>query len=54
MQFADLTDHICDGETCRAVNGGVITYFDGSHLTATYAHTLAPYLDAPIRRLLAR
>jgi hypothetical protein len=52
VRFADLTDHICDGDTCRAVNGGVITYFDGSHLTATYAHTLAPYLEKPIRRLL--
>ena len=54
VRFLDLIDHICDGERCRAVTGGVITYFDGSHLTATYAHTLAPYLDAPIRRLLAR
>ena len=54
IRFLDLIDHVCDGEKCRAVTGGVITYFDGSHLTATYAHTLAPYLDAPIRRLLAR
>ena len=45
ITVADLTDHICDGETCHAVNGGVITYFDASHLTATYAHTLAPYLE---------
>jgi peptidoglycan/LPS O-acetylase OafA/YrhL len=52
IRFADLTDHICDGEACHAVTGGVITYFDGSHLTATYARTLAPYLDGPIRRLL--
>ena len=29
-------------ETCRAVIGGVVTYFDGSHLTATYASTLRP------------
>jgi hypothetical protein len=29
----------------------VITYFDGSHLTATYAHTLAPYLDKRISGL---
>jgi peptidoglycan/LPS O-acetylase OafA/YrhL len=54
IRFADLTDHICDGTVCHAVTGGVITYFDGSHLTATYARTLAPYLDGPIRRLLDR
>lgn len=45
ITVADLTDHICAGEECRVVNGGVITYFDASHLTATYAHTLAPYLE---------
>jgi peptidoglycan/LPS O-acetylase OafA/YrhL len=54
VRFADLTDHICDGSVCRAVTGGVITYFDASHLTATYAHTLAPYLDRRVRALLAR
>jgi peptidoglycan/LPS O-acetylase OafA/YrhL len=53
VRFADLTDHICEASVCHAVTGGVITYFDGSHLTATYAHTLAPYLDAPISDLLA-
>jgi hypothetical protein len=54
VRFADLSDHICDGSVCHAVTGGVITYFDGSHLTATYSHTLAPYLDPPITGLLAR
>lgn len=45
ITVADLTDHICTGDECSVVNGGVITYFDASHLTATYAHTLAPYLE---------
>ena len=40
----DLNDHICTDQTCPAVVGGVVVYFDGSHLTATYARTLAPYL----------
>ena len=52
VRFADLTSHICRRSTCAAVNGGVITYFDSSHLTATYARTLAPYLDGPLTRLL--
>lgn len=26
---------------CRAVVGGVVVYYDGTHLTATYARTLA-------------
>ncbi|WP_158604332.1 acyltransferase family protein [Nocardioides mangrovicus] len=52
VRSADLDDHICSATVCRAVTGGVITYFDGSHLTATYARTLAPYLDVAMQRLL--
>jgi peptidoglycan/LPS O-acetylase OafA/YrhL len=44
VRYADLTDHICGRTVCSVVTGGVITYFDGSHLSATYATTLARYL----------
>ena len=54
IHFIDLTDHICEEKTCHAVTGGVITYFDSSHLTATYARTLAPYLGRPLKSLLAQ
>ena len=50
VTFADLTDHICGKTTCSAVTGGVITYFDGSHLSATYASTLARYLGPLVVR----
>ena len=53
-ELVDLTDHICGPTTCHAVNGGVITYFDASHLTATYSHTLAPYLEPSVVRMLKR
>lgn len=52
VRLADLTDHICDGAVCHAVTGGVVTYFDGSHLTATFAHSLAPYLEPLVVRFL--
>jgi peptidoglycan/LPS O-acetylase OafA/YrhL len=52
VTFADLTDHICEATVCHAVTGGVVTYFDASHLTATYAETLAPYLAPIVRRAL--
>jgi peptidoglycan/LPS O-acetylase OafA/YrhL len=52
VTFADLTDHICGPTVCAAVTGGVITYFDGSHLSATFATTLAPYLGPVVRRAL--
>ncbi|HEX2892757.1 MAG TPA: acyltransferase family protein [Marmoricola sp.] len=53
ITFADLTDHICGPTTCTAVTGGVITYFDATHLTATYARTLAPYLEPIVTKALA-
>ena len=53
VTFLDLTDHICPEETCSAVIGGVVTYFDGSHMTATYAGTLDRYLGPPLRRVAA-
>jgi peptidoglycan/LPS O-acetylase OafA/YrhL len=46
--YADLNRHICSPTSCGAVTGGVITYFDGSHLTASFNRTLAPYLDGPV------
>ncbi len=45
ITVADLNDYFCDEKTCFAAIGGVIAYFDGHHISATYARTLAPYLD---------
>ena len=52
LTTVDLTDHLCGPTRCEGVVGGVIVYFDGSHMTATYARTLAPYLGNAIRPLL--
>lgn len=48
----DLTDVICDPVRCNGVTGGVVTYFDASHLTATYATTLTPYLQPAVEKAL--
>jgi hypothetical protein len=53
VRVVNLNDHICGPETCSAVVGGVIPYFDGSHLSATYSRTLAPYLEPPLSASLA-
>ncbi|NYI45490.1 peptidoglycan/LPS O-acetylase OafA/YrhL [Nocardioides aromaticivorans] len=53
LRLVDLTDRFCGRTECRAVNGNVITYFDGHHITATYAHTLAPYLEPAVLDALA-
>ena len=42
---ADLTDDICYPAVCSGAVGKVVVYFDASHLTATFAKTLAPYLS---------
>ncbi|WP_370616473.1 acyltransferase family protein [Mumia sp. Pv 4-285] len=52
--LADLNDRICRPDRCDGAVGGVVVYFDRSHLTATYARTLAPALEGPLRKALAR
>jgi len=49
LDAVDLTDRICAEDVCHGVVGGVIAYFDGSHMTATFNQTLAPYLAAHLR-----
>ncbi|SEB44895.1 Peptidoglycan/LPS O-acetylase OafA/YrhL, contains acyltransferase and SGNH-hydrolase domains [Nocardioides exalbidus] len=49
----DLNRHICTDTTCPAVVGGIITYADFNHLSATFSRTLAPYLGAAMLRALA-
>ncbi|HEX6325124.1 MAG TPA: acyltransferase family protein [Jiangellaceae bacterium] len=45
VDHVDLRDFICPGDTCPAVIGNTLVYRRGSHLTATYAASLAPRLD---------
>ena len=42
VHFLDLTDRICAGGVCPAVMNGTIVYRDASHLTGTFAASLAP------------
>lgn len=43
-------DWFCPEGRCEPVIGGVITYFDTAHITATYAQTLAPQLGSRLSR----
>jgi hypothetical protein len=52
-RLVDVNDAICEPRICAAVVGGVLVYSDGSHLTATYARTLAPVVGPELRRVLA-
>jgi peptidoglycan/LPS O-acetylase OafA/YrhL len=48
----DLTKRICVGSPCAVVVNGMIVYRDIGHLTATFARSLAPALDAAVARFL--
>jgi peptidoglycan/LPS O-acetylase OafA/YrhL len=54
VSTVDLADHICGPTRCDPVVGGVLVYFDASHLTATFARTLAPYLAPAVDAALGR
>jgi peptidoglycan/LPS O-acetylase OafA/YrhL len=45
---------LCTDTVCPAVIGGVVVYFDASHMTATYARTIAPFIEPDILAALAR
>ncbi len=48
-----LDDFYCGPERCEAVIGGAVVYRpDGNHLTATFARTLAPYIEDQIDLIL--
>ncbi|GAA1352285.1 acyltransferase family protein [Falsarthrobacter nasiphocae] len=44
IRLIDTTDAFCDRENCHAALGGVPIYFDGNHISGTYARSLGPYL----------
>jgi len=51
---ANLNQYICEPAVCLPVNGRVITYVDGSHLTETYARSLGPFLADAVRAKVSR
>jgi peptidoglycan/LPS O-acetylase OafA/YrhL len=44
VRVLDLTDKYCRDGVCHARIGGAIVYSDSSHLTNTFARSLAPYV----------
>ncbi|MGN8552376.1 UNVERIFIED_CONTAM: acyltransferase [Microbacterium sp. SLM126] len=52
-RLIDVTDYMCEPAWCSLVVGGVIVSRDGSHLTATFARTLRPYLERELQQALA-
>ena len=48
VTLIDVTPYFCTAETCPAVIGTIVAYFDASHMTATYARTIAPFIEPEI------
>ena len=46
----DINGEICPGGLCRAVIGNALVYRDKSHLSATFARTLAPGIERRLKR----
>ncbi len=49
---ANLSDSFCTETRCPSVIGRTMVYFDASHMTATYARSLAPELGPIITKAL--
>jgi peptidoglycan/LPS O-acetylase OafA/YrhL len=50
----DLNRFLCS-DVCPAVIGGIVTYADFNHMSATFSRTLAPYLEpAVLEAMVAR
>ena len=54
VQFVDLSDLICPGRSCPALQHGLYVYRDDNHLTGSFAATLAPAFQARLFPLLPR
>lgn len=58
IHVLDPTEYFCPTDACPAVIGETVVYFDSSHITATYARSLAPVLskdiDAGVRSMTGK
>jgi hypothetical protein len=48
VHFIDLTDQLCEGNVCPAIQKGMVIYRDSNHLTKKFASTLTPELEAQL------
>ncbi|WP_226663353.1 acyltransferase family protein [Microbulbifer aggregans] len=46
----DLTNSVCESDSCLAVQNGIMKFRDRAHLTATYARYLAPEVHEKIKK----
>jgi hypothetical protein len=54
IQIIDVDSQICDTQVCRPVVGGALVLKDDTHMTRTFARTLAPAVRERLDALVAR
>ena len=54
VPLLDMTDYICDPETCGTIVGNTLVFRDEHHITAAYSAMLAAPLGAAIEPLLGK
>ncbi|MDL4838901.1 acyltransferase family protein [Aquibacillus rhizosphaerae] len=54
VTFADLSDYLCDDNSCYPVIGNVVVYRDQHHLNTLYSKTMAPALKEHIAKALEK
>ena len=52
VPVVSVQDLVCPGDTCQPVIGNVVTFFDASHLTASYARSLSGELARRIVKVV--
>jgi hypothetical protein len=50
VHLLNLTSQFCSNAVCPPFIGGVVVYFDMSHVTTTYSRSLAPFLITDIHK----
>lgn len=53
VSVLDVNDLVCPDGYCAPVLGGVVTFFDHGHLSATFAATLEPEVTAAMEQRIA-
>ena len=53
-RVVDLTSLYCTETECSPVIGHVLVYRDQSHITATFAATLSPYVERQVVSAIAK
>lgn len=48
VKLVDISESVCPGGTCNAARDGMVIYRDATHISATYAATLADLLGEEI------